>query len=102
MTDVNVSELFDNYEEDFTDEVLEETFDASKQVIIRYGTEEFAATVKTGQTLIDIVRERSGEIGVSDIHRLNFKVETVYVTPDYTPKPGEVITASANSDSKGY
>lgn len=95
-------ELFEDYEPNFDDgDFTEETFNPETQIIVRYGTEEFVATIDGTKTVQEIVQEYRGSIGVSDVSRLNFKVQTTYVPKTYVPKAGELITASASADTKG-
>ncbi len=95
-------ELFDDYEPNFDDgDFTEEQFNPESQIIVRYGTEEFVATVDGTKTLQEIVQEYRGSIGVSDVSRLNFKVQTTFVPKNYVPKPGQLVTASASADTKG-
>jgi hypothetical protein len=101
-TEATEEELFADFEPDFDEgEFTEEQFNPESQIVIRYGTEEFVATVDGTKTLQQIVQEYRGSIGVSDVSRLNFKIQTTYVSKDYIPKAGELVTASASADTKG-
>jgi len=93
-------------EEDFTDEAVVTSFNAERQISLKYGTESVTVDVMdnkyAGKTLAQIAALRADDLGFSrDASQLNYRRGGESVEPSFIPKPGMSFVLSTSVDTKG-
>lgn len=93
-------------EPDFTDEAVVSTFDGTRQISLKYGTEtvyvDLTLSTYAGKTLSQIAALRADELGFSrDASKLNYRHGGEFVKSSLIPKPGMAFILSTSADTKG-
>jgi hypothetical protein len=103
----NIFETSEDYNEpDFTDSPVVNSFDGTRQISLKYGTEtiyvDITLSAYSGRTLSQIAALRADELGFSrDASKLNYRQGGDFVEPSLIPKPGMSFILSTSADTKG-
>lgn len=93
--------LFDGFEEEFTDEDFLDAPDPSSEIVLKYGLEEIKVPVEEGKTLSQYLSDAQESLQFRSLDTLAVRVDSQYVDMSIQPQPGQVLVISAQGDRKG-